>query len=107
MRVRDLCTRGIAGVGAPKAAVGARSNATSSASLSSLSSSKICDILATDEATDAEFFRARRARGDGEPREELPGEGLGVPDLAMPCTERALPNGPLMSEPFGVEVDGV
>ena len=106
MRVRDLCTRGIAGVGAPKAAVGARSNATSSASLSS-SSSKICDTLATDEATDAEFFRPRRARGDGEPREELPGEGLGVPGLAMSCTERALPNGPLMSEPFGVEVDGV
>lgn len=107
MCVRDLYTRGIAGVGAPKAAVGARSSSTSSSSPSSLSPSEICDILpatfSKDEATDGRFLRTRRARGEGEPREELPGEGLGLPNLEMSRPERALL--PLMSEPFGV--DGV
>ena len=106
MCVRDLCTRGIAGVGAPKAAIGARSSSTSSASPSSLPPSEICDILpvifSKDEATDEGFLRTRRARGDGEPR-ELPGEGLGLPNLEMSRPERALLL--LTSEPFGV--DGV
>ena len=107
MRVRDLCTRGIAGVGAPKAAVGASRSSTSSASLSSLSPSEICDILkvefSKDEVTDEESLRTRRARGEGESREEPPGEGLELPNLARP--ERVLLNVALMSEPFGV--DGV
>ena len=107
MWVRDLCTRGIAGVGAPRAAIGARSSATSSASPSSLSPSEICDILpatfSKDEVTGKRLLRTRRARGDGEPREELPGEGLGLPSLEMSRPERALL--PLRSEPFGV--DGV
>ena len=47
-------------------------------------------------------MRTRRARGDGEPREE-PGEVLGLPNLEMSRSERALL--PLTSEPFGV--DGV
>lgn len=55
-----------------------------------------------DDASDGRFLRAWRARGDGEPREEL-GEGLGLPNLEMSRPERALL--PLMLEPLGV--DGV
>jgi hypothetical protein len=56
-----------------------------------------------DEAIDGGFIRIRRARGDGDPREELPGEGLGLPNLDMSRPERVLLT--LTSEPFGV--DGV
>lgn len=81
--------------------MGARSSSTSSSSLCSPSPSEICDILpatfSKDEGTDAGFLHTRRARGDGELREELSGEGLGLPNLIF------RPERVPLNAPFGVE----
>jgi len=108
-RLRFDWILGMAGVGAPIAATGAKSKATSSASLSSSSlfPSEICDIFPAllDEAVvvDLDLSRKYRADGDGE---FLSGEAS-VALAFSACAERASPSFALRPVVFGVEPLGV
>lgn len=99
--LRGACILGIAGVGAPNAATGARRSSTSSVSLSSLVPSDMWDMLPALGVglgvVFLEFFRECRASGDS-----LVGCGDGLSRDDFSWAARRMPEGFLALDVLGV-----